>query len=81
MGKKYNTQYRIHVYDMCNPYNQSQRAFLPALKIKGQQAPVCYANQMVVFATEELAIEWARKEWWQELGLPDPSVMDNLASS
>lgn len=74
MGKKYNTHYRIHVYDMSDPYDDSKRAYLPALKIKGQQPPVAYPPDAKVFATERQAVEWAKGQWWQQLGLPDPHI-------
>ena len=72
MGKKYNTHYRVHVYDMSNPAIPRQRAFLPALKMKGQAGAIEFAPKGRVFGSFHEAHQFARDHWWNELGLPDP---------
>jgi len=72
--KKYTTHYRILVYEMSDPYDQRRRAFLPALKLKGREAPVEYSPKGKVFESEAKAIAFAREHWWRELGLPNPHI-------
>lgn len=74
MGKKYSTQYRIHVYDMSNPLCPDKKVYLPSLHLKGRRGPLEYPPNMKTFPSFHRAMDFALKKWWRELGAPDPEM-------